>query len=546
MSEQNEVSENLLIQSKGDIGLLVEAEVEALAKDRAILKIGDKRGFLKYDELGARPRVGDTFEVFVEGEAVNGLLVCSILKVSAVKLHKALKDAFEEKRNIDVEVVGVENNGLVCDVMSVYGFMPKRQIEVSHINCELENYIGKTLLSQIIKLSNDGTVIVSHRASIEKEVLKAREQVITTLAVDKIYDATVTQIVSYGVFADIGAGVEGLVHRTNLSWSNAEPAEVVAIGDKIRVKVISLENGRIGLDRKSLTEDDWMIVMSSYKVDDVVDGTVTSITNFGAFVSIDKGIEGLVHNTELSWDGSIKGAHQSLKLDDKVKVKIIGVDEERRRLSLSIKRVAQNPWKEAEENYQPGKRVKLPICNIVDFGLFVDMGNGLNGLIHQNDISWQGGNKFKAQYKIGDEVECLVLSVDAGQGRASFGIKQLNVDPWVEFLETKPVGKSYEVLVKRIAKFGAFAEVAEGVEGLIHISELAPRRVSQVTDVVNIGDRVRATVVTLDAVRRRLGLSLTAQPFSADDDLDQPAPDAVHESSNVTLADILPSSLKKS
>jgi len=534
-----------MVVSCDGIGEIVNAEVEAIAKDRVILKLNDKHGFIKLDELGSTPDLGEKLEVFVEGEAVNGMLVCSVLKVGLVKTQQALKEAFEQQKKLELTVVAVEENGLVCDVMGVYGFMPKRQIEVSNVNGALEKYIGQTLVSQIIKLSSDGTVIVSHRSAIEKDVLEAREKVTASLAVGNTYEATITQIVSYGVFADLGAGVEGLVHRTNLSWSNAEPSEIAAIGDKLSVKVIGLEEGRISLDHKSLVEDDWAKAMDQFKIGDTAEGHVTSITNFGAFVSIAKGIEGLVHNSELSWDAAVKGAHQAVKLGDTVKVKVIGVDQERRRLSLSMKRVDANPWQRAVETYKPGTRVTLPICSIVDFGLFVDMGDGLNGLIHQNDISYQGGTDFKSKYKLGDNVECVALSIDAEQCRAAFGIKQLNADPWAAFADSKPVGKQFDVEVKRIAKFGAFVEVQPGVEGLVHISELAPRRVTQVTDVVQIGDHVRATVVNMDAAKRRLGLSLTAQPFTPEADASAKASETLNESSNATLADILPSALRK-
>ncbi len=541
MSEELDV----MVVSNEGLGEIVNAVVETIAKDRIILKLNDKRGYLKCDELGTLPELGTSLEVFVEGEAVNGMLVCSHLKVGLVKTQRALKEAFDAQTKLEIPVVAVEENGLICDVMGIYGFMPRRQIEVSNVVGALEDYIGKTLVAQIIKLSSDGTVIVSHRTAIEQDVLDAREKVTASLAVGNVYEAVVSQIVAYGVFADLGAGVKGLVHRTNLSWSNTEPSEIIAVGDKLRVKIIELEDGRISLDHKSLVEDEWAKAMEQFKIGDTAEGHVTSITNFGAFVSIAKGVEGLVHNSELSWDAAIKGAHQAVKLGDIVKVKVIGIDQDRRRLSLSMKRIDANPWQRAVETYKPGTRVTLPICSIVDFGLFVDMGDGLNGLIHQNDISYQSGADFKSKYKIGDNIECVALSIDVEQCRAAFGIKQLNVDPWAAFADSHPVGKPFEVEIKRIAKFGAFAEVQPGVEGLIHISELAPRRVSQVTDVVQIGDRVKATVVSMDASKRRLGLSLTAQPFTPESEAPVQASETLNESSNATLADILPSSLHK-
>ena len=530
------------------IGTLIEAEVEALSPKHVIVRIGDRHGSIRTDEFGDLPEVGTRLELFVEGEAKNGLIVCSRLKVEPFKTMTAIEKAFHDQENVSVCVVGCDDKGLICDTLSLYGYMPRSQIDVSNVNLPLENYIGKTLVAKILKTSNDGTVIVSHRAAIEKEVLAERERILEKLAIGNVYQATVTQIVSYGVFADIGAGVEGLIHKSNLSWSNADPAEFTSIGAKLKVTVIGLENGKIALDHKQHIEDDWAKYCAQYEIGKNYEGKVTSLTNFGAFVSLGGSIEGLIHNSELSWDNGIKSASQIFKLNDAVRVQVLGRDDERRRFSLSAKRAQDNPWLWAAEQYPAGKRVQLPILNIADFGIFVDIGQNLHGLIHQNDISWSGDNSFKTKYKIGDVVECTVLSIDADQGRASFGMKQLTQDPWTAFAALKPVGKAFDAEIKRIAKFGAFAALELGVEGLIHISELAPRRVKSVSDVVSVGDKVRVTVVSFDPAQRRLGLSMTAHPFTPEDsemDADT-APKSVHEKSNATFADILPKELKKS
>lgn len=530
------------------MGTIVNAEVEALSPKHVIVRVGDRHGSIRTDEFGELPEVGTKLELFVEGEAQNGLIVCSRLKVDPMKTIQAIDKAYRNQENISVSVVGCDSKGLICDTLSLYGYMPRHQIDVSNVNLPLENFVGKTLVAKIIKTSNDGTVIISRRAAIEKDVLAERERILEKLAVGNVYEATVTQIVSYGVFADIGAGVEGLIHKSNLSWSNADPAEFTAIGEKLKVTVIGLENGKIALDHKQHIEDNWAKYCAQYEIGKTYDGKVTSLTNFGAFVSLDGKIEGLIHNSELSWDNAIKSASQMFKLNDAVRVQVLGRDDEKRRFSLSAKRAIDNPWIWAAEHYPTGKCVSLPISNIVDFGIFVDMGQNLHGLIHQNDISWSGDNAFKTKYKKGDVVECTVLSIDVEQGRASFGIKQLTKDPWTAFAALKPMGKAFDAKIKRIAKFGAFATLELGVEGLIHISELAPRRVKAVSDVVSVGDKVRVTVVNFDPAQRRLGLSMTALPFTPDDDTDHDddaAPKSVHEKSNATFADILPNALKK-
>ena len=531
------------------IGTIVEAVVEASTKDHVIVSIQGRHATVRADEFGELPQTGEKLELYVEGEAKNGLVVCSKLKVDVIKTMHAVESAYKEQISVPVYVVGCDEKGLICDVLSMMGYMPRQQIDVSNIHLPLEHFIGQTLVSKITKVLNDETLIVSHRAAIEKEVLAEREKIVQKLAVGNTYDATVTQIVSYGVFADIGAGVEGLIHKSNLSWSNADPAEVVAIGDKLKVTVIRLDDGKIALDHKQHIVDDWESAAAKYEIGHNYDGKITSLTNFGAFVSLGGKIEGLIHNSELSWDNTIKNASQLFKLNDTVRVNILSRDDERRRLNLSVKRSEENPWHWVAEQYPPGKRVTLPILNIADFGIFVDLGKNLHGLIHQNDISWSNDEKWKTQYKVGELLDCVVLSIDSDQGRASLGMKQLSQDPWEALAASKPIGKSFDATIKRIAKFGAFAALPSGVEGLIHISELAPRRVKSVSDVVSIGDNVRVTVVTFDQHKRRLGLSMTALPFVPDVDVDDGENDkalqSVHEKSNATFADILPDALKK-
>lgn len=530
------------------IGTIVHADVEAISPPHVIVKIDDLYGSVHTHEFGELPELGTSLELYVEGEAKNNLLVCSRLKVDAVKTMAALDKAFHDETPVPVHVVGCDEKGLICDTLSILGYMPRHQIDVSPIHVPLESFIGKTLLSRLIKCAQDGTVIVSHKAVIEKDVLARREKLLEKLAVGNSYDATVTQILSYGVFADIGAGVEGLIHKSNLSWSNADPAEMVAIGDTLKVTVIGLQDGKIALDHKQHLEDNWAVSSQKYEIGKNYDGKITSITNFGAFVSLGGMIEGMIHNSELSWDNTIKHANQLFKLNDKVCVHVLGRDDGRRRLSLSLKRATENPWNWAMEHMPPGTRASLPVISVADFGLFVDLGHNLRALIHQNDIAWQTDQPFQSKYHVGDPVECIVLSIDPEQGRAACGIKQLTPDPWLTLAASKPLGKSFDATIQRIAKFGAFAALTDGVEGLIHISELAPRRVKKVSDIVSVGDKVHVTVVSFDPAKHRLGLSMTALPFQPDmSDTDNEKPfKGVHEKSDATLADILPRALKRS
>ena len=524
------------------IGEIVDGRCEAISDKRIVFKFDEVQwAFVPRGECPENIKPGDVLQLYVDGIAKNGMWVCSIDKVEIAGLLQQILDAQRNKTDLNVTVIGVEEKGLICDVFGLSGFMPVREIEESsHI--VLEETIGKSLKARIIKYSQaDGTIIVSHRAAVAEQLRESREMLLAQLKPDQIYEGTVRQIVDFGAFVDIGAGVEGLVHRSNLSWGNQDPAEVVSVGAKLKVIVLSVEAGRISLGHKQLVEDPWAAAVKSLEIGSVVEGRVTTFANFGAYVRLDDHVEGLVHNSELSWDNGVRSAKQILKLNDTVKVKIIGIDESRRRISLSLKQVSENPWLVVANQYPVGSVQKLKIASIADFGLFVDIGDGLRGLIHKNDLQWKSGDvDLDANYQVGDEIECKTLAIDTEKCRASFGVKQLSSDPWADFLAQKPLGKQFEATIRKTAKIGAFASIGE-VSGLIHISELAEVRVPSVESVVHVGQTVTVTVIGIDEGRRRINLSLIAEPFEPDNAdvsvLDESA-------SMPTIADILPDAIK--
>jgi len=540
MSEQQK--ETKANEGRDFVGELVRAVFVRALDGRGLVEFEGEQGFVSLEEIGQELKAGDVLELYVEGVSRNGLWACSAIKVEAVKLMQRLYAIYKKQEDVEVRVVSAEKNGLVCDVLSILGFMPIRQIEASGRTSEMASYVGKTLQARILKISQDRTVIVSHRAAVEKELLASREALLAGLVPEQIFEGRITQVVPFGVFVDIGSGVEGLVHRSNLSWSNAEPAELVSSGDGLRVVVLAVDSGKISLGHKQLVEDTWLASIKDLQTGDVLEGKVTALANFGAFVQLDNKVEGLIHNSELSWLASVRHAKQVLAIDSRVRVKLIGIDEGRRRLKLSLKQVEENPWERAMLAYPTGARVTLPIGGIADFGLFVDMGEGLKGLIHQSDLQWRSQAEEPA-YKTGDSIECVVLSIDPGNGRASFGVKQLSTDPWVAFLATKPLGKAFDVTVKRLARFGAFASLDEGIEGLIHISEISSNRIDKIEDVLNVGDAAKVTVVSVDPVRRRLGLSCIAEPFEPETDPSLETAETAQENPRATMADIMPADL---
>ncbi|MBO4350480.1 MAG: S1 RNA-binding domain-containing protein [Proteobacteria bacterium] len=539
MSEQASHSE-----IRDQVGQIVTAQIEDISENRVIARFDNtERTFVSRDECASDIKVGDKIEVFIEGIAKNGTWSGSIAKIPLMRLWNRIDEARKKETNLEAIVIASEDKGLICDVESLMAFMPYREIEESPLP-QLDDYIGRKFEVRVLKFSGaDGRLIVSHRAAIAEQLLKNREDFLANLKPDQIYDGTVRQIVDFGVFVDIGYGVEGLVHRSNLTWGKEDPACLFAIGDKIKVIVLSVETGRIALGHKQLIKDNWADVVQTLHVGDIVDGKVTTFANFGVFVRIADQVEGLVHNSELSWDTAVRQAQQILKVNDEVRVRILNIDPEKRRLQLSLRRVESNPWQRVLDEYPAGARLKTKIVGVADFGIFVDLGHDLRGLIHKNDLP-KFEDDFANHYAVDDEIECVMLNVDVAKERASLSVKQLAGDPYQNFVAQNPVGKRFEAEIKRIVKFGAFAAIGE-VEGLIHISELSENRVENVGSVVKVGQKVEVTVVSLDVKRRRIGLSLIAEPFESVEDAPEDNPVEDESSSRATMADIFPESLKK-
>ena len=523
-------------------GEIVTAIIEDLQEKKGIARINDGDCVLiPRSEIDAHTKAGDTLELFIEGMVKEGLWIGSNAKVPLMRLWNRIDEARKKETNLKATVIACEDNGLICDVESLMGFIPHREIEDSPL-AQLDSYIGQTFEVRVLKFSAaDGKLIVSHRAAIAEQLHENREKFLAELKPDQIYEGTVRQIVDFGVFVDIGYGVEGLVHRSNLTWGKEDPACFVAIGDKLKVIVLSVETGRIALGHKQLIKDNWASVVQNLHEGDIVDGKVTTFANFGVFVRVADQVEGLVHNSELSWDTAVRQAQQILKVNDEVRVKILSIDTEKRRLQLSLRRVETNPWQSILDQYPAGSRLKTKVVGIADFGIFVDLGHDLRGLIHKNDLP-KFEDDFANHYAVGDEIECMMLNVDVSKERASLSVKQLAGDPYQNFVAQNPVGKRFEAEIKRIVKFGAFAAIGE-VEGLIHISELSENRVENVGSVVKVGQKVEVTVVSLDVPKRRIGLSLIAEPF---DPVEETAGDeAAQEETHATMADIFPEQLKK-
>lgn len=526
-------------------GKILTAEIIDVHQNRAVAKSSNGDGILISGcELPNTAKAGDQIELLIDGTTPNGVWRGSIYKTMAKRLWDKIEACRQNETNLEAKVVAAEKNGLICDVESLMGWMPYREIEENPLE-SLDSYVGQTFEVRVLKFSqSDGKLVVSHRSAVAEQIHENREQLLANLKPDQVYFGTVRKIVDFGVFVDIGYGVEGLVHRSNLSWGKEDPACIAAVGDKLQVVVLSVEEGRIALGHKQLIKDNWADYVQTLHVGDIVDGKVTTFANFGVFVRVADQVEGLVHNSELSWDASVRQAQQILKVNDEVRVKILSIDIENRRIQLSLRRVESNPWQVVFDQYPAGTRMKTKIVGIAEFGLFVDLGHDLRGLVHKNDLPASDEEDLEKRYHIGDEIECTMRHVDVDKERASLCVKPQIEDTFAAFAAQKPVGKRFPAEIKRIAKFGAFAAIGE-VEGLIHISELSENRVENVGSVVKVGQKVEVTVVSLDVSRRRIGLSLIAEPFEPVDDAAEAENSSLNESSHATMADIFPESLKK-
>lgn len=531
------------------MGTVVEAKYLEPHADGFMFSFGDEqRGVLRTGELAQEPGSGEVIDLYAEGVAKNGLWLLSLWKVAPFLLWDKLEAFGKSREQIKVKVVGFVEGGLVADVLGLRGFIPKRQIDIYEPH-DLSALVGQELDCIVVKFSRkDGDIILSRRAVLELDLLEAKEELLKTLQVGQVFDARVRQVVPYGVFVDIGSGVEGLVHRSNLTWGREEPSQLFKEGDEIRVQVqeINESSGKISFDHKNLVGDPWKEYVQTLEVGQVLHGKVVTLANFGAFVALAPSVEGMIHISEISWNHGLKHPKQALEIGQELDVKIIELDTEGRRIKLSLKRLQENPWVLAAENYKLGQTYTLKISGIAEFGLFVSLAEHVDGLIHVSDIDWSGrADKLAERYHVGDEVTCALLAYDIEKEKASLGIKQLSPDPWNKACEQATLGSQITVTIKRLAKFGAFAEIAHGIMGLIHISEISAERVENVGDKLKIGDEVTATVIRIEPEKRRISLSLVAEPFtpitqepeSDEAPLQEPA-------MNLTLMDVFPAELK--
>ncbi len=507
--------ENVAVANEGDV---VIGTVVDIANDAAVVDIGDKaEGVIplsefKEDGEPVEVKIGDQFEVFVEKREADGGLRLSREKAIGIKVWEEIARVQEADSTISGRIVSRVKGGMSVDI-GVPAFLPYSQIDLRPVK-DLDSLIGQTFDFKILKYNRRrNNVVVSRRAILEEIRAKLREQMRETLEEGQILEGTITNITDYGIFIDLG-GMDGLCHITDLSWGRvSHPSKLYKVGERIQVKVLRFdrENDKVSLGVKQLKPDPWLSVAERYPVGSRVSGRVVSITDYGAFVELEEGVEGLVHISEMSWSKKLRHPSKVVSVGDQVEVVILNVDTDAKRISLGMKQLLPNPWDVVAENYPVGSIIEGKIKNITDFGLFIGIDEGIDGLVHVSDLSWTERIKHPGErYSKGQTVQAVVLKIDKENERFSLGIKQLEPDPWEAAVEKYAVGTKVTGKVTNVTDFGIFIELEEGIEGLIHVSEISKEKISTPVGLYKVGDEVEARVINVSAKERKIGLSIKA------------------------------------
>jgi small subunit ribosomal protein S1 len=503
-----------------DEGEVVTGTVVSIEKEYVMVDIGDKcEGQVPIEDFKdsageVKVSVGDSIEILVERrQEEQGVIYLSKSKAEKKRLWENLDQAYRNQTPVTGKIAERVKGGYMVDVHGVRAFMPGSQADIRPVR-DPDSLVGKEDQFQVLKFNRRRlNLVVSRRGVMEKESRQKREHTLAEIEEGMILKGKVKNITDYGAFIDIG-GVDGLLHITDMNWRRLNhPSEMIAVNDDVEVKVLKFDKAteKISLGMKQLEPDPWDNVDKKYPIKTVVAGRVVSITDYGAFVELEPGVEGLVHVSEMSWSKKRVSPKELVKPDQQVEAQVLDIDKQNRKITLGMKQVMQNPWELLAEKYPRNSRIHGKIKNITNFGVFVGVEDGVDGLVHISDLSWV--KKFrhpKEAFKKGDEVEAVVLDVDPERERFSLGIKQLLADPWSLVAEKYRPGTRIVGKVVSVTDFGAFVELEDGIEGLIHISELSDQQVKDPKDVVQIGQEVRVEVLSVDPKERRIRLSLRA------------------------------------
>lgn len=498
-------------------GEVVRGRVVCVNKEFVMVDIGYKsEGQIPIHEFRKKDgsivtKVGDKVDVLVENrDDEEGTIVLSKNKATQIRAWDGIVKTYNEDSTIKGRIVSRIKGGFTVDI-GVAAFLPGSQVALKPLR-DFDTLIGRDLSFKILKYSKkNGNVIVSRRAILEKEQAELRAKTLASLEEGQVTEGVVKNITDYGVFVNLG-GVDGLLHITDMSWGRVgHPREIFSNGDHIKVKVLKFDREKemVSLGLKQLVPDPWTQVEEKYPIDSTVQGKVVNLKDYGAFVELEEGVEGLVHISEMSWTRKIRHPSQVVSVGDIIEARVLNVDAKNKRISIGIKQVKPNPWDSVAEKYPVGTIIQGRIKNITDFGLFIGIDEGIDGLVHVSDISWRKQFKHPSDmFKKGEDVQAIVLNIDKENERFSLGIKQLTPDPWEEVPKKYKVGDAITGTITHMTDFGIFVELEEGVEGLIHVSEIGKDKAKSISDHFKTGNQVTAKVINVNKRERKIGLSL--------------------------------------
>jgi small subunit ribosomal protein S1 len=506
-------------------GTITEGRIVAVTKDKVVVDIGYKsEGMIPNDQFSTEElqniKVGDRLQVYIEEcEDADGNLVLSKEKADKMKIWEELEKLFNDGKSIDGKIVARIKGGMMVDI-GVKAFLPGSQIDLHPVR-DLDGLVGRTFPLKIIKINHRrGNVVVSRRVLLEETRDSKRKTTLSTLKEGQLIQGVVKNITDYGAFIDLG-GIDGLLHITDMSWGRVgHPSEMFNIGDKVEVSVLKYdrETGRISLGLKQKSADPWTGVASKYAIGTRVRGRVVSLTDYGAFIELEPGVEGLVHVSVMSWTHEVRHPSRVVSIGDQVEAAVLNVDSASRKISLGMKQTAPNPWDMVEGKYAIGTRIEGKVKSLTDFGAFVGLEEGIDGLIHISDMSWTKHIKHPSElFKKGQKVEAVVLRIDKEKERLSLGYKQLKSDPWDDEIPNRyAVGDVAVGKVSKVADFGIFVELDGGVEGLIHISETGLDQQAKLEEKFKLQDEVTAKIIKVDREERKIALSLRDHQMDSD------------------------------
>ena len=511
-------------------GQVVTGTIIAVDRDHVLVDVGYKsEGQISIHEFrdeegNVDVNLNDRVEVMVEvWDEEEETVILSKEKAAKVKVWDAIRDIYEEDSTIEGIITSRVKGGFSVDI-GLPAFLPGSQADLRPIR-NMDEMVGQTYTFKVLKYNRKrSNIVLSRRVILEKIREEARANTLSSIESGKVMEGVVKNITEYGVFVDLG-GVDGLLHITDISWGRVKhPSELFSVGDNINVKILSydMEKERVSLGMKQLTPDPWTMAQEKYPMGSKVIGKVVSLTDYGAFVELEEGVEGLIHVSEMSWTRKIRHPSKMVSVGEEVEAVVLDLKPDNRRISLGIKQTVENPWEVISDKYPVGTVIEGKIKNITDFGLFIGIDDDIDGLVHISDISWTKRIKHPSEvYKKGDVIQAVVLDIDKGSERFSLGIKQTQPDPWETVEQRYEVGTEISGVITNITDFGVFVELEEGIEGLVHVSEISKEKIKTPSDQFKVSDSITARVMNINSDERRIGLSIKRLEDEAEEDVIQ-------------------------